>query len=51
MENFKNEHLVIEGNSFYEIDLQCIREKQKQLQLREKNKTDGSRQQQKGQRD
>ena len=30
MESEKKQELVIDGNSFYEIDLQCIQKKQNQ---------------------
>lgn len=30
----KNEQLVLDGNSFYEIDLQCVQKKQSQKHIR-----------------
>ena len=51
MDTSKNERLVIDGNSFYEIDLQCMQKKQNQKQQSKKEKQDPSRQQQKRQRD
>ena len=38
MDTSKNERLVIDGNSFYEIDLQCIQKKQNQKQKPQKER-------------
>ncbi|RGU34830.1 hypothetical protein DWW86_01315 [Ruminococcus sp. AF17-22AC] len=40
MDTSKNERLVIDGNSFYEIDLQCIQKKQNQKQKPQKERSD-----------
>ena len=34
MESEKKQELVIDGNSFYEIDLQCVQKKQSQKDLK-----------------
>lgn len=46
MDTSKNERLVIDGNSFYEIDLQCIQKKQNQKQKPQKERPDQKRQHQ-----
>ena len=50
MEPSKNEQLIIDGNSFYEIDLQCMQKKQKQ-KLHIKKEQTVKKQPQKRQRD
>lgn len=46
MDTSKNERLVIDGNSFYEIDLQCMQKKQNQKQKFKKEQPDQDRQHQ-----
>ena len=40
----KNEQLVVDGNSFYEIDLQCVQKKQSQKHIRRNEHQEQSRQ-------
>ena len=40
----KNEQLVVDGNSFYEIDLQCVQKKQSQKHIRRNEHQGQSRQ-------
>lgn len=40
----KNEQLVVDGNSFYEIDLQCVQKKQIQKHIRRNEHQEQSRQ-------
>ncbi|RHA49928.1 hypothetical protein DW934_02825 [Blautia obeum] len=40
----KNEQLVVDGNSFYEIDLQCVQKKQSQKHIRRNEHQEQNRQ-------
>ena len=44
MESEKKQELVIDGNSFYEIDLQCVQKKQSQKHIRRNEHQEQSRQ-------
>ena len=45
MESEKKQELVIDGNSFYEIDLQCVQKKQSLKEKKQKQEEAEKRQQ------
>ena len=45
MEKEKNQKLVIDGNAFYEIDLDCMKKKKKKLQAKSQKSFPKKRQQ------
>lgn len=45
MEN-KNQKLILDGNSFYEIDMECLKVKRKTEQKEEQNKENNQRKRQ-----
>ena len=42
----KKEKLVLDGNAFYELDMECLKNKQKKLQREKERKAEKDRQRQ-----